>query len=161
MGLRKALLKAASILALTAGSQGSADAAISPEYSPTTARSPVSSPDYSDSIFDLLAHTNGSLSADAVETAMRAMFRDPSTARIESFPRLLTNLAGLGAGTEVLARSKSVLAEIVSSSQAVEEDLRESVLQAIEVGPSTYKLAQAKKKRRDPDEVGQVPGAQS
>jgi hypothetical protein len=114
-----------------------------------------------DPLFELMSRTNGSFAREAIEGALIAMFGNPSPGEVEKFPGLLSGLAGLGAPADVLAGAGRVLTEIVSSAPGIPQDLRDAMLVQIEAGPATFKLAQRAKKKRDPDEVGQVPSGQS
>ena len=160
MDLRKALLGAASLLALTAASHESANAALSPveNSARSTASNPITA--QADPVFELLSRTNGSLTGPAVENALLAMFGDPSRAQVEMLPNLLASLSGFGASSEVITSAKQTLVDILSSAR-VDDRTRDAVLDQIEAVPSGFKLAQRPKKKRDPDEVGQVPTGQS
>jgi hypothetical protein len=156
--LRKALLRAASVLALTAATQSPANAAISPEDNNGSLKAPVSTQAKSDPLLELLSRTNGSLATAAVESALATMFSDPSAEQVKSFPGFLFGLADLGAPQDVLAATRVVLEKIIASS-SLDDDLRQSLLSQLEAGTGPFKLAQRAKKKRDPDEVGQVPPA--
>lgn len=174
MEFRKSLLKAASVLALTAAAgQNSADAAISPVDPAAATKPTVASVTHADPLFALMERTNGSLAAGPVENALRDMYSDPSPAQTEGIPNLLMSLAGLGASSDVLSKSRDVLIELISENSKLDESLRDSVLTDLEESVSGFKLAQAQRRLRpctreelqdsrrrgricDPDEVGQT-----
>ena len=174
MEYRKALLGAASILALTAGVQSSADASIPPDRPAKLAPGAKMASDiYSDPLLDVILRTNGSISSDSVEKAVAEIFVDASPEQVESFPNLLTNISTLGLPPEAVARIKDVLSEIVSSTLSFDNEARESIIAGLEAATNPIQLAQSRRrvctdreirtKRtancRDPLETGQIPGA--
>jgi endosialidase-like protein len=166
---RKALLGAASLLALTASGQKSADAAISPadtfkdkDTVDTGAKSAAFAgyAAYADPIYDLMKRTNGSLEPQAVESALREMLAIPSPAQVEEIPTLLASLSGLGAPSNVIARSRDVLIELVSKAPNISGDVIDTALSELQQGqPGVFKMAAVddkhkRRRRRRPDELG-------
>lgn len=155
---KKALLGAASILALTAAVDNTAEASIArntPQESAKSVRTAEVAPDlYSDPLFDLLARTNGSTSADVVEKAITDMFGNASPEKVAAFPEFLTSLATIGAGSDAVARAKETLIGIVASAELGDET-RQSLIDRLEAGAQPVVLAQDRR-RRDPDTTGQV-----
>src|SRR5689334_10257938 len=127
MEFKKALLRAASIFALTAGGQYSAHASIPPgsglERNPTAA-----SISHQDPLFALLGKTNGSFSGESVEAALREIFPGLSVTEVGALPGLLDGLSRLGASSDVVARATDVLIELVSNSSAISDDVIATVL---------------------------------
>jgi hypothetical protein len=165
MEFRKALLSAASVLALTAAVQSSANAAIPPDDAKTkTAVRGLAQADLflqADPLFELMKRTNGSFAAGPIEDALREMFRDPSSVQVEAIPGLLAGLSGLGASSDVLTRLRHVLIDLVSAAPNVGEDVRGAALNELQGELSTFKLAKKeprRRRRREPEEIGQVPG---
>ena len=160
MEYRKALLKAASLLALTAatGAQSPANASISPDI--ITDKAQLSSAVSGDPLFELMKRTNGSLTMRSVESALRGLFGDLSSAQMQMLPKSLASLAGLGATTATVEKARQVLVELVSGATSISEDVRGSIVSDLQAEES-YQVAQNRqnnRRRRDPDEVGQVPG---
>ena len=157
MEFRKALLGAASLLALTAGGQKPADASVPPADLATPAHHNAAIALHGDPLFELMAKTNGSLRLEPVEGALREMFVNPSSAQVEALPHLLAGLSGLGASSDVVAGAKTVLMEIVASAVNVDDQVAETTLTKLHsAGPNTVKLAALKRRHRIPDEIGQV-----
>jgi endosialidase-like protein len=158
---RKALLGAASLLALNATGQKSADAAITPNDTAKTADTGVPSAANADPLFELMTRTNGSFKQEAIESALREMLAEPSPAQAEAMPMLLAGLSGLGAPSDVVARSRDVLIELVSSASNISDDVIEKALSELDK-PGVFKLAAAddekkrRRRRREPEEIGQV-----
>jgi hypothetical protein len=174
MEYRKALLGAASILALTAGVQSSADASIPPNSPAKSApAAETTSEVYSDPLIDLIIGTNGSISGASLEKAIAENFLDTSPERVKSFPNLLANISSLGLPLEAVARLKDVLSEIVSSTLSSDNEARESIIARLEAATNPIQLAQSRRRVctdreirtkktancRDPQETGQTPGA--
>jgi hypothetical protein len=116
-----------------------------------------------------MKRTDGSLAAEAIETALREMFADPIPARIQEAPALLASLSGLGASSVVIARSRDVLIELVSQAQNVSDNVTETARTELQkVGAGHIKLAAATyrcldgtivaDKRHCPPEVGEIGG---
>lgn len=123
---QKSLLGMASLLALTAG-QKSAEAALPPgDKGAATKVNVAAYSAYADPLFDLMKRTNGSLKPQAVERALRQMLANPSTAQIESTPTLLAGLAGLGAPSDTVTKSKDVLIQLVSKADNIADEVREA-----------------------------------
>ena len=165
---RKALLGAASLIALTATGQKSADAAISPSDPNGTGDQHTASnfPAYADPLFEFMTRTNGTFDRQAIESALREMFTDPSPAQINLLPTLLLNLHELGASPNIIALSRELMVELVSKSSKITHTEMETALDELELAqPGVFKLAAAdddkrrRRRRRDPEEVGQVGGA--
>jgi hypothetical protein len=167
---RKALLGAAGLFALIAAGQKPAHAAVAPDDGTKTLDTSAKSVTraayagaYEDPLFELMERTNGSLAAEAIETALRKMFADPIPAQIQAAPALLASLSGLGASSVAVARSRDVLIELVSKAQNVSDNVTKTArIELRKVGAGHIKLAAADQKhrrRRRPDEVGQVGGA--
>src|ERR1051325_8500146 len=99
MEYRKALLKAASLLALTAaaGAQSPANASIPSQDNSTMGRVPLASTVPGDPLFELMKRTNGSLAMRSVENALRGLFGELSSVQVQMAPKMLSSLAGLGA----------------------------------------------------------------
>ncbi len=160
---RKALLGAASLLALNASGQKSADAAIPPVDAAKTVDTGAASAAPSAPLFELMARTNGSFERQTVENALREMFADPSAAQLEALPMLLADLSGLGAPSNVIARSRDVLIELVSKAPNISDDVIATTLSELEQ-TGVFQLAAAdddkkrRRRRREPEEIGQVPG---
>lgn len=162
--IRKALLGAAGILALTASGQKSADAAITPDdmSKPAgTAAKLAGTTHHGDPLFELMAHTNGSFQQAAIETGLRAMLANPSAAQLETVPALVDGLAGLGAPANIVARSRELLIELVSNASNVDDDAKSAALDQLQQAKEgTFKLAKEDhhRRRRRPNEVGEVGG---
>lgn len=158
MEYKKALLGAASILALTAAVENPADASIARNASQESAKSVRTAevaPDlYSDPLFDLLARTNGSTAADVVEKAIVDMFGNAGAEKVTAFPEFLASLATLGAGSDAMERARETLIGIVASVELGDEP-RQSLIARLEGGAQPVVLAQDRR-RRDPDTTGQV-----
>jgi hypothetical protein len=174
--LQKSLLGMASLLALTAG-QKSAEAALAPsdigKTSSATALTGYSA--YADPLFELMKRTNGSFKPQVIEAALRDMLADPSPAQVEAAPALLDGLAGLGAPSDLVGKSRDVIIELVSKAANINDELKETTESKLkEAGPGTYKLAQTApgsphfnphherrpkkiERLRRPPEVGQTP----
>lgn len=173
MEFRKALLGAASILALTAGAQRSADASIpldavaqsaterqsATEHRSATERRDFGIAAHEDPLFELMTRTQGSLEPPLVENALRAMLANPSPELIEAVPTVLSGLSGLGASSDTITRTKEVLVELVSNASSVSTDIVEPVLSQLQNDDTqgTFKIAQAHN-RRVPGEIGQTGG---
>ena len=157
MEYKKALLGAASILALTAAVENSAEASISrgaPQESAKTVRmAEVASDLYSDPLFELLARTNGSVSADVLENAIAEMFSKPSADKVSGFPEFLNSIATLGAAPDAMDRAKEALIGIIAVSE-LNDEARDALIARMEAGTRPVLLAQVN--RRDPDTTGQV-----
>lgn len=156
--LNKALLGAASLLALTATGQKSADAAIPPS---DTAGKISTSAAYEDPLFELMSRTNGSLEARAIERAVRDMLANPSSAQVEAAPTLLASLSGMGVSPQVVTKTREVLAELVSSAPNVNDDAKNKALSELQQSKvHSYKLAQndeeERRRRRREKETGDV-----
>jgi len=164
---KKALLGAASVLALTATGQNPANASI-PRFEPRAeATQPAkgllsSSSTYSDPLFDLILQTKGDLSSGAVESTLIEMFSGASRDKVENLPQLLTDVMALGVAPDAAARIKNVLIDLVSSNLSIEDSVRESVVAKLGVEASLIQIAQQtnerRKRPRDPDIIGQTPG---
>jgi len=161
MEFKKALFRAASIFALTAGGQYSAHAAVPPDgglvRKPAIALSAQEDP-----IFALLNRTDGSFSGESIETALRDIFVTPSTAQVETIPALLQNLSRLGVPSDVITRAQDVLIELVSNSPNVDEAVTETVLNHLRQPRSgtlsgVFKLAAQEHKRVKPGLVIRPP----
>jgi hypothetical protein len=163
MEFRKALLKAAGLLALTAAgtatNSGTTSAALAPEKDAlTVTETSVSSPAFSDPLFDLMSRTNGSFTEASLANGLQHIFNNPTAEHLDAIPNLLANLAGLGVPADTLSSAREVLSDIVASAQNVDEEVRDAALATIKEGTGTFKLAQNRQKdrKRDPDEIGQV-----
>jgi hypothetical protein len=157
MDYRKALLSAASVLVLTAAAPDSAQAAISPTELSTPGG--IAAERKADPFMALLARTGGTVAGDAVEAGIVALFRDATPAQVEGFPQIMAGLVAMGASVDAIERTRGLLVELVSSSSSVGDELRESVIVQLETGAKPIMLAQRGKKKRDPDEVGQIGGS--
>jgi hypothetical protein len=158
---RKALLGAASLLALTASGQKSAEAAISPSDMTGGDASAAGYPAYADPLFQLMKHTNGSFAPQAVDSALREMFVNPSPTQVRAIPTLLTSLAELGAPSDVIETSRNVLIDLITNAQNINVEVAETVLHELQQAkPGSFKLAASdnNRRRRRPPEIGQVPG---
>ncbi len=169
MDYKKAVLGAASVLALTAGIQQSADASLprtdKPVVAITAAR--VLASINVDPLFDLIKRTKGSLTGESIENALTKMFGIPSREQIEGFPNLLAGIVNLGVTSETAERSKNLLVAIVDSASTIDENLRVLVINQLEAGDAPIVLAESRRClqdpraagcSRDPDVVGQVGG---
>src|SRR6185295_13988317 len=129
---KKALVGAASVLALAVAGQNSANASIPRSDKPAEAAAPalglLSSGTYSDPLFDLILRTKGDLSSDAAENAVIEMFSEASRDKVEYLPQLLTDVMGLGVSPDAVARIKNALIDVVSSNSSIEDSARESIV---------------------------------
>ena len=141
MDLKKAILSAASILALTSAAGKSAEAAI-PANSSAKSATKVSTE--ADGLFNLITRTQGSLSGNSIENALIEMFANASPEEIERVPALFANIVTLGATPEVVTRLRDVLIGLVSSTSGIEQGLRDSVIAQLELGVTSIVLAQKK-----------------
>ena len=155
---KKALLGAASILALTAAVENPAEASISrgaPQESTKTVRmAEVASDLYSDPLFELLARTNGSVTGDVLENAISEMFSNPSVEKVSGFPEFLSGIATLGAAPDAMERAKETLIAIIAASD-LNDEARDALIARMEASTRPVLLAQVNR-RRDPDTTGQV-----
>jgi hypothetical protein len=148
---KKIFLGAASILALTAAAGTPADATISrPQdqqnvHSTRVAEVPADLT--SDPLFDLLARTNGSLTAEAIEKAIPQLFAHPTADQLRNMPEFLSSIASLGASATTMDRGKEALMGVVASAELTEE-FRDSIRKRLEAGLRPLQLAQ--RKRCDP-----------
>jgi hypothetical protein len=183
---KKTLLGAASILALTAAASVPADAAASiqqdQQQNARSARvAEVPANLASDPLFDLLARTNGSVTAEAVEGAIQQMFANPTPDQLRNFPEFLRSIATLGASAGTLDRAKDALSKIVASAE-MSDATRDSILGDLQAGMRPVQFAQTTRRNcnprtgvwrngrceplstgntgqpRDPATTGQVPG---
>jgi hypothetical protein len=173
MDYKNALLGGvAGLLALTAGMQEPANAAIQrPDTLTQTVQSRSVGGGQSEAFLDLLMRTNGSLSSDAIEDALAEMYSNPSREQVQNAPGLLRDFAGLGFGAEGIQRLRDVLGDIVSSAENLDAELRASVVAQLDSEVTPFVFAQARRRdctpaqlrdprRRaecDPAEVGATP----
>jgi hypothetical protein len=154
MDYRKALLSAASVLALTAGIQEPASASIpTPERAAklTDSAKPVPSL-ASDATFDFVMRTNGNFSADAVENALIDMFSNPSHEQIESLPEFLQAISTLGLAPKAMERAKDTLILVVSASE-LDESTRHAIENRLESDLKPVKLADSDLKPKEPQSI--------
>jgi hypothetical protein len=182
---KKTLLGAASILALTAAASTPADATVSRQQDQQNVHSTrvaeVPADLTSDPLFELLARTNGSVTAEAVESAIPQMFANASADQLARVPEFLSSIATLGASTATLDRAKEALVAVLASADVTDE-IRDSIKGRLEAGLRPVQVAQRTKcdprtgrlrngrceplgtgstRRggdRDPTTTGQVPG---
>src|SRR5215470_8979005 len=156
MDYKKALLGAASVLALTAGIQTSADASIPPPDKPAATESAgrIGSAVSADVLFDLTMRLKGDFSAQSVEHALIDMFAQASHEQIESFPEVLASVTTLGMTSEALQRAKGVLIGIAASASGLDSNVRDEIIAQLESEPRPMRLAE--RKRRDPDRTGSI-----
>lgn len=180
MDYKNTLLGLTSLLALTAGTQYSADASIQrPDNVAQTVQARSGGSVQSQALFDDLIQTKGGLTSDTMEHAIADMFSNPSREQIQNAPELLRDFAGLGLGAEAIQRLRNVLSDIVSSAENLDDELRASVVAQLNSQITPFVLAQARRgactpaqlrnprlraecdpevgqtqQRRDPDEVG-------
>ena len=129
MDFKKVLLHAASILALTAGIQHSAEAAVPRDEAATRNQGePVDifAKSEADLLFDLMARTQGSLTSKSIEKALKDMFANPSREQVKQFPAVLAGIAALGS-PDALAKASDVLVTLVLNLASIDSELRESV----------------------------------
>ena len=71
----------------------------------------------------------------------------------------LAGLTGLGAPTDLVAKSRDVLVEIISKAANIDDEMKAALETRLnEAAPSNVKLAAVHKRRRRPDEIGQTGG---
>jgi hypothetical protein len=142
---KKTLLGAASILALTAAASAPADAAASRHEDQQNVRSTrvaqVPADLASDPLFDLLARTNGAVTAEAIEKAIPQMFSNATAEQLLNIPEFLSNIATLGASASTMERAKEALMAVVGSAELTDE-YRDSILNRLEAGVRPVQLAQ-------------------
>jgi hypothetical protein len=162
---KKLLVGAASVLALAAAGQTSAQASVPSFDKPVAAAQPatgfLASGTYSDPLFDLILRTKGDLASAAVENTLMEMFSNASRDKIESLPQLLSDIMALGVAPETTARIRNILVEIADSYSAIDEDIRESVIAQLNTEAGLIQVAVTNEKRRrprDPDVIGQTGG---
>jgi hypothetical protein len=171
MDYKNALLGGvAGLLALTAGMQEPANAAIQrPDTLTQTVQSRSVGGGQSEAFLDLLMRTNGSLSSDAIEDALADMYSNPSREQIQNAPELLRDFAALGLGAEGIQRLRNVLGDIVSSVESLDDEFRASVVAQLNADVTPFVLAQTRRACTaaqlrnprlramcDPEEVGQT-----
>jgi hypothetical protein len=139
MDIKKALLGAASVLALTAAAGQPAEAATTADPSEESA-SKVTTTE-ADLLFELLSRTQGSLSADSIEDALPKMFANASLEKIERLPALYRDVISLGVNPETVERLREVLTRLVSTFVA-EEALQRSVIEQLGLAQASITLAQ-------------------
>jgi|GEM_PF-4912145 hypothetical protein len=162
---KKALVGAASVLALAAAGNSAANASV-PRFdkqAETTAPAAglLSSGSYSDPLFDLILRTKGDLSSEAAESTLIEMFSGASGDKVEHLPQLLTDVMALGVTPDTVARIKNALIDVVASNSSIEDGLRESVIAELGADAKLIQVAQTNERRkrpRDPDIVGQTGG---
>src|SRR5918992_2837741 len=165
MEYRKSLIGAASILALSVGINHNAGASVAPplgEEKVPLARD-MTSESLADPLLDFIVRTQGSLTEDAVRSALTSMYADPTQAEIDRLPELLNNIATLGIAPNVFEVSKQTLMDIISSA-AIDDLAKEYLVAQLEDGAGLIQLAQTtqeeilrRRGRRDPAQVGQTP----
>jgi hypothetical protein len=176
---RKALLGAAGLIALTASGQKPADAAVPPDEAnkilEKAAAVSAGHQAYGDPLFELMARTKGSFEQSAVDSALTEMLANPSPEQVEQIPNLIAGLSGLGASSDVVAKSRNLLVQLVSNAANISDDVKEATLtelqqeQADTFQPAqagTFKLAQddealRRRKKLEEGQVGQTGGASS
>jgi len=134
MDFKKAMLGAASVLALTAGVQQTAQAAGTPDDFATKAQTDGAASSAAsefalseaDFLFNLVARTQGSLTTDAIGTALEEMFQDATYEQVAQFPGVLASLSTL-VSADALVAARDVLATLVLNSSSIDSELRESV----------------------------------
>jgi hypothetical protein len=148
---KKTLLGAASILALTAATSTPADATLSRQQDQqnvhTTRVAEVPADLTTDPLFDLLARTNGSVTAEAIEKAIPQMFGNATAEQLRNVPEFLSSIATLGASTATLDRAKEALAAVVGSAELTDE-FKDVILSRLQAGLRPVQLAQ--RQRCDP-----------
>jgi hypothetical protein len=142
MDIKKALLRAASVLALTAAAGQPAEAATTADPSEESA-SKVATTE-AGLLFELLSRTQGSLSADSIEDALPKMFANASLGEIERLPALYRDVISLGVNPETVERLREVLTRLVSTFVA-EEALQRSVIEQLGLAQASITLAQNRK----------------
>ena len=157
MDYKKALLGAASVLALTAGVQGYANASIpAPDkhvkasdarrLTPSTA---------SDAVIDFVMRTKGKFSAAKIEHTLAEMFANPSHEQIESFPEFLASISTLGLTSEASTRAREMLIGLAASAPSIDETARHALLARLNVDPRPIMLAERRPKRpKEPTATG-------
>ena len=165
MEYRKSLIGAASILALSVGINQNAGASVAPplgEEKVPLARD-ITSESLADPLLDFIVRTQGSLTEDAVRSALTSMYAEPTQAEIDRLPELLNNIATLGIAPNVFEVSKQTLMDIISSA-AIDDLAKEHLVAQLEHGAGLIQLAQTpqeeilrRRGRRDPAQVGQTP----
>jgi hypothetical protein len=151
---KKALLGAASILALTAAVETPADASVERQQDQQVVRSSraeVAADIASDPLFELLSRTNGSVTEEAIEGAIQQIFAAPSSEQLRKLPEFLNGIATLGASANTLERAKEALLAVVASAD-INDATRESLNSRLESGTRPVQLAQVR--RRDPQSTG-------
>lgn len=158
MEYKKALLGAASILALTAAVETPAEASLgrtaSQESSKSVRVGTVAPNLNSDPLFDLLARTGGTISAESLESAITEMFSNPSQDKVSGFPEFLNSIATIGASPDAMERAKETLVGIIAGAD-LDDQVRQDLIARIESSTRPVTLAQ-QQRRRDPDTTGQI-----
>jgi hypothetical protein len=95
----------------------------------------------SDPLFDLLARTNGSVTAEAIEQAIPQMFARATVDQLRNIPEFLNTVATLGASKSTMERAKRALMGVVGSAELTDE-LKDGILNRLEAGLRPVQLAQ-------------------
>src|SRR5262249_35030144 len=145
MNYRKALVGAASVLALTAATGLDANASIPRADKPSETTQPahglLSSGSYSDPLFMLIMRTKGDLSSPAVEGTLIQMFSGASRNEVENLPRFLADVMALGMTPDAAARIKDTLIDVVFSSSSIPDSVRDSVVAQLGAEATLIQLA--------------------
>jgi hypothetical protein len=157
MNYKTRVLGAASVFALLAGT-APATAGQQEGTPDTTVSSRFVAGAQSDPLLDFMTSAKRGLS---VEDAITEIFADASRERIESVPQFLAGIEDLGLGSDTVERSRVVLAELVSSSGAVDDAAKLLIFAQLQEGECTPELAaQGRCRPREPETTGTVdPGA--
>ena len=158
MDYRKAILGAASVLALITGAQGPANASIDPGNGPegSVTSASIAAGAQSDPLFDFIMLSNG---GETIENAIQGVFGNASREQIQNFPQFLGGLATLGLPAEAVAKSKDALIEIVYAAATLDDDMRVAVVAQLEEAPKPIQLAAEETKEREPKSTGSTEGA--
>jgi hypothetical protein len=142
---KRALLRAASILALTAAVSGSAEASTSGQDDQQNIRSApiaeIPADLAADPLFDLLVRTNGSMTPEAVGNAIPQMFTGASAEQLNKLPQFLTSIAHVGASARTMDRAKETLMAVVASAD-LSDEFKDAILDRLEADLRPVQLAQ-------------------
>jgi hypothetical protein len=95
----------------------------------------------SDPLFDLLARTNGSVTAEAIEQAIPQMFARATVDQLRNIPEFLNTVATLGASKSTMERAKTALMGVVAAADLTDE-FKDGILNRLEAGLRPVQLAQ-------------------
>src|SRR5258706_9163933 len=157
MNYKNAILGAASVLAILAGSSA-ANASVTPD-STAAATQTATAGHQSDPLFAVIALTK---QGDDAGTAVSNVFEHASAEQIGNFPLVLAGLNAMGLSKHDLDESKVALMEIVNNSSAIDDQTRADVTAALNAEVKQIQLAQndqgnlEKRLHRDPETTGSV-----